>query len=90
MKKDCWYAKKGQLPSGKGKDKSGQGSKGKCKVKNEDDKAQSERFRCCKTGHMKKDCRCKRHKDGRYLALVAEAEEPEKLEVSPLCVHSSV
>ena len=41
-KKDCWYAKKGQPPSGIGKGKSGQGSKGKGKGKNADDQAQPE------------------------------------------------
>ena len=41
-KKDGWYAKNGQPPSGTGKGKSGQGGQGKGKGKNKDDKAQHE------------------------------------------------
>ena len=41
-RKDGWYAKNGQPPSGTGKGKSGQGGQGKGKGKNKDDKAQHE------------------------------------------------
>ena len=59
--KDRWFAKNGQSPLGIGKDKSGQGAEGKGKGKNKDDKTPPEGFR---SGH----------KDGRYLASVAQAE----------------
>ena len=72
VKKDCWYAKTGQPPSGTGKGKSGQGGKGKGKGIYKGDKAQLESFNCAKTGHMKKDCRSGRHNDGQYLAMSSE------------------
>ena len=43
-----------------GQGKPGQGSTGK--GNNKDDKAQPERFRCGKTGHVEKDCRSSRQR----------------------------
>ena len=79
VKKDCWVLQGGGATAAATSPKVDKGGKGKGKGggKDKGGKGGATCHRCGKAGHIKKDCRSVRHKDGTYLSSLEENTEPE-------------